>query len=306
MNNVSFADEIAKYYKHFKIEQELTNKAKNTIISYNTTISSFIEFLGYHDREINFDTIKKIDILSFIEYKNINLEKQGELKPSSKDLYKTHLKTFFTFISENFEIDIKINTIFKFKIKVPKRVPKGVKNTDVEKFEAYLKTIKLDSFLNVRASLLLKVLYYSGARRGELEAIKVSDFIESEDLYIINTIGKGDKERILYVPKDEIKNEITYFINNEIEYIAQTSTGNVMDGSQIYRFLNNTYKKIGINYTGVHILRHTYAKIKIENGVNIIDLAELMGHADIQTTTIYTQPDADKVRRAYSNSLKKE
>ncbi len=304
MINDSFAQEIGRFFQYFVNELKLTNKSKYTIISYNTTIKSFIEFIRQYEKELSFNNLKKIDIMNFLEYKNMVLEKQSELEMSSKKLYITHLKTFFTFINENLDTDIKLSTIFKINIKIPKRTPKGVENKDVKLLEEYIKNLKLDNFLNIRASLILKILLYSGARRGELEALRTDNFIEDDELYIIHTIGKGDKERTLYMPKEYIEKELLYYNMNNIKVIASTKSTKIMDGSQIYRFLNNTYKKIGIKYSGAHILRHTFAKSMIAKNVNIVTVKELLGHSSIQTTMIYTNPNQREVQKAYLESIR--
>ena len=304
MINDSFAQEIGRFFQYFVNELKLTNKSKYTIISYNTTIKSFIEFIRQYEKELSFNNFKKIDIMNFLEYKNMVLEKQSELEMSSKKLYITHLKTFFTFINENLDTDIKLSTIFKINIKIPKRTPKGVENKDVKLLEEYIRNLKLDNFLNIRASLILKILLYSGARRGELEALRTDNFIEDDELYIIHTIGKGDKERTLYMPKEYIEKELLYYNMNNIKFIASTKSTKIMDGSQIYRFLNNTYKKIGIKYSGAHILRHTFAKSMIAKNVNIVTVKELLGHSSIQTTMIYTNPNQREVQKAYLESIR--
>lgn len=304
MINDSFALEIERFFQYFVNELKLTNKSKYTIISYNTTIKSFIEFVRQYEKELSFNNFKKIDIMNFLEYKNMILEKQSELEMSSKKLYITHLKTFFTFINENLDTDIKLSTIFKISIKVSKRTPKGVENKDVQLLEEYIKGLKLDSFLNIRASLILKILLYSGARRGELEALETDNFIEDNELYVIHTIGKGDKERTLYMPKEYIEKELLYYKINDIKFIASTKSTKIMDGSQIYRFLNNIYKKIGIKYSGAHILRHTFAKSMIAKNVNIVTVKELLGHSSIQTTMIYTNPNQREVQKAYLDSIR--
>lgn len=304
MINDSFAQEIGRFFQYFVNELKLTNKSKYTIISYNTTIKSFIEFIRQYEKELSFNNFKKIDIMNFLEYKNMILEKQSELEMSSKKLYITHLKTFFTFINENLDTDIKLSTIFKINIKIPKRTPKGVENKDVKLLEEYIRNLKLDNFLNIRASLILKILLYSGARRGELEALRTDNFIEDNELYVIHTIGKGDKERTLYMPKEYIEKELLYYNMNNIKVIASTKSTKIMDGSQIYRFLNNTYKKIGIKYSGAHILRHTFAKSMIAKNVNIVTVKELLGHSSIQTTMIYTNPNQREVQKAYLESIR--
>jgi len=304
MNNHAFSSEIRMFWGHFKNELKLTNKSKYTIISYNTTINSFIEFVEQYQKVLNFTNLKKIDIMNFLEYKNLVLEKHTELAMSSKKLYITHLKTFFTFINENLDLDIKISTIFKINIKISKRTPKGVEKNDIKILEDYLTNLQLNNFLNIRNSLLIKILLYSGARRGELEVLETKNFIKDKELYIIHTVGKGDKERILYIPSIYIEKELSYYIRNNIEFIATTKSGKTMDGSQIYRSLNNIYKKLGIKYSGVHILRHTFAKSMLAKDVNIVTVKELLGHASIQTTMIYTNPNQKEVQKAYLNTIK--
>ena len=304
MKNKSFSYEIERFFDYFVNELKLTNKSKYTIISYNTTIRSFVNFLIQYEKTLTFENLKKIDIINFLEYKNLVLEKHTELEMSSKKLYITHLKTFFSFINENLDSEIKISNIFKINIKIPKRTPKGVESNDVKILEEYLSNIKLDSYLKVRTSMILKILLYSGARRGELEALKTKDFIEDGKLFIINTIGKGNKERILYTPIKYIQKELEFYKKHNIKHIAATKTGKVMDGSHIYRFLNGIYKKIGIKYSGAHILRHTFAKSMLAKDVNIVTVQELLGHASIQTTMIYANPNQREVQKAYLDTLR--
>ena len=144
MRNETFAFEIERFYGHFVNELKLTNKSKYTIISYNTTIKSFIAFIREYEKPISFDNLKKIDIMNFLEYKNEKLEKYTELEMSSKKLYITHLKTFFTFINENLDVDIKLSTIFKINIKLQKRTPKGVEKDDVKILENYLANLNFN------------------------------------------------------------------------------------------------------------------------------------------------------------------
>jgi len=306
MENSKFIAKIARFYDYFKNEQKATNKSRNTIISYNTTISSFIEFLKQYEKQVTFSNIKKMDILNFLEYKNDMLQKQAELKMTSRKLYVTHLKTFFSFIEENVEDDevtMKLSQIFKIDIKTPKRTPKGIEKLDINKIKDYLEQLKITNLETARESILLKLSLFSGARRGELSAIRVDDFIEDDELYIINTIGKGSKERILYISKELVNKELIWLNNNGNSYIAVSKNNKIMNGSQIYKLLNSIYKKIGINYSGVHILRHTFAKDMIARDVNITTIQELLGHSSIQTTMIYTSPNQREIQKSYKNAM---
>lgn len=291
---------LDKYFSYFLKELELTNKSINTITSYKTTINSFKAFLESYEKHITTSNIKKIDILAFLDYKNDMLEKQSELKNSSKQLYITHLKTFFTFINENFETEINIKEIFNFKIQNPKRTPKGIEEEDMVKVKNYLNTLNIDNFLDLRRSMILKILIFSGCRRGELQEITIDDFnLINDELYSISVIGKGSKERTLYIPKQQIQKELELYKQMGFKYIATSSGKKRLNGSQIYKLLNTIFKQLNLHCSGVHILRHTFAKNMINKGLNITMVKELMGHSSITTTSIYTNPSKNEIEKSY-------
>ena len=73
MKNETFAFEIERFYGHFVNELKLTNKSKYTIISYNTTIKSFIAFIREYEKPISFENLKKIDIMNFLKGSKCNI-----------------------------------------------------------------------------------------------------------------------------------------------------------------------------------------------------------------------------------------
>ena len=97
MQNIG-TKELEKYLKEFISLLQITNKSRNTIISYKNTINSFICYIKEEFECFNINNIKKSTILSYFEYKNINLKKQGEISPFTKKLLFVHLKTFFKYI----------------------------------------------------------------------------------------------------------------------------------------------------------------------------------------------------------------
>lgn len=313
--NEDFANEISTYFRHFCKELEITGKSNYTIISYNTTITSFIKFVQQYTKPLNFETFKKIDFMNFLEYKNEMLQKQSELKASSKKLYLTQLKTFFSYIEENMDITMHVSKIFNVLIKVPKRTPKGIEHEHAERFESYLNSLPLNSlplnsFTNIRNVLLAKILFYTGARRGELENIRVDKdyIIDQGTYYVIKTIGKGNKERYLYIKKQYIEAEISYFRENGCTFIAKTKTGRIMLGSEIYAMINIFYKNAGFGkmYSGAHILRHTFAKAEYAKSKDIVNVQKRLAHASINTTMIYADFTEKEVERAFAKEIDEE
>lgn len=295
---------IDNYFKYYLKELELTNKSKNTITTYKTIMHSFKDFLNDYEKHVTEENLKKIDILTFLEYKTNTMNKQGDFSNKSKQLYITFLKSFFKFINENFDKNMEINEIFNFKIQNPKRTPKGIEAEDLEKIKNHLSTLDLTDFNNLRQSMLLKILIYSGCRCAELREITVDSFIDiNDDLFNINVIGKGSKERSLYVPKQIIINELNMYKQLDIQYIAISKNKKRLDNSQIWRLLNTVFKTLGLNYSGVHIFRHTFAKTMLHKGTSINIVKELMGHSSITTTSIYTNPSKKDIEKAYTAQI---
>lgn len=293
---------IDNYFKYFLKELELTNKSKRTIKTYTNIMQSFKNFLKDYEKNITEENIKKIDILAFLEYKNNTMNKQGELSNKSKQLYITFLKMFFTFLNENFETNFKIKEIFNFKIHNPKRTPKGIAEEDLQKIKDYLDTLDIKIFDNLRRVMLLKVLIYTGCRCAELREITTDNFTKiNNDLFNIKVIGKGSKERSLYIPIKIIQKELDEYKNLNLTYIAISQHKKRLDNSQIYKLLNTVFKKLNLNYSGVHIFRHTFAKTMLHNGLSINMVKELMGHASINTTSIYTNPAQNEIEKAYAS-----
>ena len=132
--------------------------------------------------------------------------------------------------------------------------------------------------------------------------------MEEKGVYKIKILGKGNKERYVYIPITTIEKELEYINNyiintpqdgkNKINYINQTTKGRVMIRSELYSMIENLFKKLGIKKRGVHLLRHTFAKKMVQKNVNLSTIKELMGHENIQTTMIYARSDEGSMIRA--------
>ena len=141
------------------------------------------------------------------------------------------------------------------------------------------------------------MFFYCGLRKNEVINLKLSDFIEEDEIYVIYVIGKGNKERELFIKKSIVDFELEELKKANYNYICQTSTGKLMDGSQVYRMIQSIYNKLKIK-ASVHDLRHTFAKSLSYQNVDISVIKELLGHSSIQTTAIYTNPSRKRIKNA--------
>ncbi|KLD97612.1 tyrosine-type recombinase/integrase [Aliarcobacter butzleri] len=292
--------EFEKFIKNFLLQLKMTNKSKNTISSYKNTLYAFLDYIVAIFEDFEIKNIKKSTILNFFEYKNEILQKQVEISPNTKKLLYTHLKTFFKYIEDENEDKLyDFSKIFDFKINIPKRIPKGLDESEKEKLLQYLENLNINSenIITYRNSLIIKMFFYCGLRKNEMINLKISDFIEEDETYVIYIIGKGDKEREVFIKKSIIDFELNELKEKMFRYICETSTGKLMDGSQVYRMIQSIYNKLNIK-ASVHDLRHTFAKTLSYQNVDITVIKELLGHSSIQTTAIYTNPSRKRIKSA--------
>lgn len=292
--------ELEKFIEDFIIQQKMTNKSKNTISSYKNTLYSFLEYISENIEDFELKSIKKSTLLNFFEYKNNTLEKQGDISPNTKKLLFTHLKTFFKYIEdENEEKLYDFSKVFEFKINIPKRLPKGLDEEEKKKLLKYLEdsNSNCENIATYRNSLIVKMFFYCGLRKNEMINLKVSDFIEEDEIYVIYIIGKGNKEREVFIKKSIIDFELNELKENGFNFVCETSTKKLMDGSQVYRMIQSIYNKLNIK-ASVHDLRHTFAKTLSYQNIDITVIKELLGHSSIQTTAIYTNPSRKRVKSA--------
>lgn len=299
-------NELDIYFKDFVSLLKNTNKSKNTISSYENTINSFIQYISDNYDDFSINNLKKSVLLGFIDYKNENLQKQGEISPFTKKLLFIHLKTFFKHIeSENSDKLFDFSKAFDFTINTPKRIPKGLDDKERELLIKYVNNLIIDSnnIIDYRNSLIIKLFLFCGLRKQEMINLKVTDLIDEDDeTYSIYLIGKGNKEREVFIKKSLIDLELSELIEKGYVYICQTSSGNLMDGSQVYRMIKSIYAKLGIK-ASVHDLRHTFAKSLSYKNIDITVIKELLGHSSIQTTAIYTNPSRKRIKSAIKEVL---
>lgn len=302
---IELKNELEIMFKSFTNQLRITNKSIHTINSYKNTIKSFIMFVNQNNELKSLKCFKKSTLFDYIDYKNEILQKHAELSPNTKKLLLMHLKSFFKHIEEESEDKLyDFRKLFDINIKIPKRVPKGLSEDERANLLDYLNKMNInsDNITDYRNSLIIKMFLYCGLRKSEMISLKISDFIEEDDIYTIYVIGKGDKEREVFIKKTHISLEIEELKSRNYKYVCETSSKKIMDGSQVYRMLQSIYSKLNIK-ASVHDLRHTFAKSLAYNDVDITIIKELLGHSSIQTTSIYANPTRKRIKETLQKNF---
>lgn len=254
----------------------------------------------------DFQEIKTLDdllkITSFdIEEYNYFLVKKG-LSVNTQFNYTMPIKQLYNYFYQRRLID-KSPYLLKYKIR-NKKETKFLNTQDALKLIRGLK--------KPRDKALYSLILETGMRYGEVTNICIKDIQESEDGGFVRVVGKGNKERFLGFSKPTLNYIKDYIVNdrpqanNDILFI--TKHGNKIDKRNINNNFKSVLRKNGFeDYKDFHFhcLRHSFASIQIENGANVKELQEELGHSDISTTlNIYSHVTKNKmVNRMSANGL---
>ena len=150
-----------------------------------------------------------------------------------------------------------------------------------------------------KSRLLIKLLYSSGMRISECLNLRVKDLELDEKIAWVRS-GKGGKDRMVILSQDVV-NELRSFLDLNQEYVFSGRNGCPLTARSAQQVLKNAAKKAGISKpVSPHKLRHSFATHLRESGTDLRVIQELLGHANISTTEIYTHVSSAEKRRVVS------
>ena len=274
---------ISEYLNFLIIEKNL---AHNTIHSYRRDFEDFLSFVNSK----NLDNVNDLTHDTIKEYL-LNINKR-EMQASTVNRKIASLSGFFKFLAKE-----KITEVNLFerplRPKMSQKLPKVIKfdilNDVYEKFYS-VQSSKLD----LRNCVIFALFFKTGIRVSELIKIKIMDINNNDDYILIS--GKGDKERVVPM-SDNLKNLINNYVDREnltpVDYLfkSRNKTKHLtreMVGKIVKKITSQFSLQSGVS---PHKLRHAFAKHLLDKGLDIREIQELLGHADISTTSIYTKID---------------
>ncbi|MBN7275310.1 site-specific tyrosine recombinase XerD [Ligilactobacillus pobuzihii] len=294
---MAIINELVINYLHFlTVERGLS---ANTVTSYRNDLDQFVKYL----KRQNFDKFSEVtrqDITAYLQ------EETAQKKANSSIVRSvTSLRRFFSYLIH----EKKITTDPMSLIDTPKQekhLPEVLSRHEVEQL---LETPNVGEPLGLRDRAILELMYATGLRVSEVINLKLADL--HLPVGLLKTIGKGQKERI--VP---IGDTAAYWINEYLEhgrtkllkekrsdFLFLNFHGNQLTRQGIWKNLKIQVQKAGItkNITP-HTLRHSFATHILENGADLRIVQELLGHADISTTQIYTHLSKRRLSEIYDKT----
>jgi len=289
---------IEKFIQYIQFEKRFS---PNTIIAYKKDLS---QFSGFILSEYQVNNIESINY-QMIRYWIVDLVGKSVSTTTINRKLST-LKSFFKYLLR--EDVISANPMVKIiSPKSNKKLPEFVGNDNME---TLFKDIKFDDgFVGRRDKLIIEMLYFTGMRLSELINLKDSDI----DLHYqqIKVLGKRNKERIIpfsIVLQDSIedylkirKKDIIQVEQNQ--YFFVTQKGKIVYEKLVYRTVNSYLGKVStLRKKSPHVLRHTFATHMLNNGADLNAIKELLGHASLAATQIYTHNTIDQLKSIYKQA----
>lgn len=268
--------------------------SENTIDSYRRDLMKFLEF----NKNKNINNITNSDLKEYVKH----LKKEN-LNDKSISRNISCLKSFYKFLI----IEKYINNNPIESILIPK-TKKSLPNILTEDEVLMLLDVKLTDNFSYRNKAMLELMYATGLRVSELVNLKLQDIDLNQD--VVRTFGKGSKERVIPIG-DYSKEYLEIYIYEyrgtmlkkvNSEYLFLNNHGNKMTRQGFFKIIKKIAKEKGIDKDlSPHTLRHSFASHLLKYGADLRTIQELLGHADISTTQIYTHISNEELKKNYKD-----
>ena len=302
---MKFDNALQSFLDHLTIERGLSS---NSISAYRRDLAKFSDFL---DKEkLDFERLSEDEIISF----EVWLKGLG-MAVTSTNRNISALKTFYKYLAQEFSTNNPVSAVLSSK--VPRRLPKAL---TIKEITSLIDSTKREGDpISLRDHAIIELLYGTGARVSEIVGIDINDFaqsdVEGNPITTLKLRGKGSKERI--VPLGSFaKNALDeYLVRIRPNLLRKSKSARVetalflnQRGSRLSRqsawqMISDAADSTGLSgKVSPHVFRHSYATHLLDGGADIRVVQELLGHASVTTTQIYTLITIDKVREAYATA----
>ncbi len=274
--------------------------SSHTILAYRRDLELFSKFLKDSDPEAELEQVNYPQIRNWI----VHLVDSG-IGNRSVNRKISSLKAYYRFLLKT--ETIQENPLAQHKaLKTPTKVQVPFSKEEMEEVMELLS--KEEGFEGSRNRLIVELFYATGIRRAELVNIKLSDI--SRDQQTIKVLGKRNKERIIPLVPSIFKSLDQYLKEREAlekivdsSYLLLSARGLKIYESLVYRVINSYFSKASEKVKrSPHILRHTFATHLLNEGADLNSVKELLGHASLASTQVYTHNSIAQLKSIYQQA----
>ena len=299
MNFHQYSDQFLNFSR---IERGLSN---NSVSAYTRDLQRFSDFLAVNSVDfLQFKQKQLDDFISELDASNLAL--------STINRVLSTLRSFYGHLEREHGIHNPMKDVESRKI--PLRLPKALTVSEIT--QLIDGSFSEDNVISLRDRAILELLYSTGGRVSEIVGINLNDISminsDSSEVRVIKLRGKGNKERIVPMGSFSVKALDDYLVRvrpnllvknskNKNDALFLNQRGSRISRQSAWQIVVNSAKKCGLS-DGIspHVFRHSFATHLLDGGADIRVVQELLGHASVTTTQIYTLITIDKIRESYS------
>jgi integrase/recombinase XerC len=278
------------FVRYLQIEKRYSD---HTVMAYQQDVAQFIEFGAFKRSE----EIREVNAMLIRSWMVHLIEKAVGNRSVNRKL--SSLRTFFKWLKKENIVDA--NPMAR--VNGPKN-SKRLPHKESELRQERVDQLFSDDFDGVRDRLVFEVLYQTGIRLSELIGLKEVD-INTET---IKVLGKRNKERLIPITR-ELYSLIAHYrnfkhsMNLDSSYLFVLNNGNKLYPKFVYRKINSYLGKVtSLDKCSPHVLRHTFATHMLNNGAGLETLKDILGHANLSATQVYTHNSFAKLTNIYSQA----
>jgi integrase/recombinase XerD len=291
---MSYKQYRSGFRSYLQLERGLS---ANTLAAYLYDVELFFTFLDEIKESKSLSHVTADDLTDFIGYIN-----ERELSSYSQSRIISGIRAFFRYLLMEQVIANDPAELLESP-RLGRKLPDVLNVDDISKI---IDGVDLSEPNGERNKAILETLYSCGLRVSELINLKLSDLHFREE--VITVTGKGNKQRLVPVGKSAQKQILQYVRETRIhtepkkgceDLVFLNRNGGKLSRQMIFLIVKDRVEKAGIGKkVSPHTFRHSFATHLVQNGADLRAVQELLGHASITTTEIYTHLDSDDLRKA--------
>lgn len=283
---------IKHYTDHLRLELSLSD---NSVEAYHHDVSLFMQYLEIEKNTTDLGIIDMRTVENFFAYlydMNIGAKSQARILSG--------LKSFYRYLIEEEIVDADPTELITSPT-LGRHLPEVLSYEEIQKM---IDSIDLSDPLGHRNKAMIEVLYGCGLRVSELIGLKISDIFREDGF--VRVVGKGDKERLVPIGEGSLRILFNYIDGARRQQTPKpkfTDTvflnrrGSGMTRQMVFLIVKELASANGITKSiSPHTFRHSFATHLIEGGANLIAVQQMLGHASISTTEIYTHISNELLR----------
>jgi integrase/recombinase XerC len=293
--------EVTEYLEHLEKERDVS---PHTVKAYTRDLDAFTDFCDRHYGEWGWTTVDRLGLRGFLG----ELQRRGLSKRSAARALSA-VRSLYRYLQEHHGVPNSVIRAAKVP-KLEKRLPTYLDRTQTQSlFDWAESRAGGDELGPTRDLAILELFYSTGIRLAELNGMNVEDLDLLSDQ--VKVRGKGRKERIVPVGSRAVlalrrylnlRESLVARIGADRRAVFLSRRGKRLAPRGIQRIVHGMFDAIGGDGLRVHSLRHTFATHMLDAGADLRAVQELLGHASLSTTQVYTHTSVERLKRVYNQA----